>query len=57
MVKLVVGSNSCFKRHVSMQKSYTKFAGKMWNAKIYKKNVKASGYKHHVFAILVEIIQ
>lgn len=40
-----------------MQKSYTKFAGKMWNAKIYKKNVKASGYKHHVFAILVEIIQ
>ena len=29
----------------------------MWNSKIYKNNVKASGYKHQFFAILVQIIQ
>ena len=45
------------KKNISMQKPYTKFFSKIWNTKIYKKNVEASDYKHQGFAILVELIQ
>ena len=40
-----------------MQKPYTEFFSKIWNTKIYKKNVEASDYKHQGFTILVELIQ